>query len=191
MADRYHSFEELAAHERLGLDYCIRALDRGSETVVLAPHGGWIEPKTSAIAEAIARQDLSLYVFEALRKAPHGHFHITSHRFDEPKAIELIGKSRIALAIHGRRNEGNDAVWIGGRAINLRDAVGQSLRTAGFEAELNDRLAGIDKANICNRTRSGEGVQLELSRRLRDELIADSELLRSFSDAVRNSVSNC
>lgn len=188
MADRYSSFNDLAAKERIDIDYRIRAMDRGTEAVILAPHGGWIEPGTSEIAEAIAGTDLSFYAFEAQRNGPHGDFHITSHRFDEPKAVELVGASWTAVAIHGRRNEGADAVWLGGRAVGLRDAVGASLRDAGFEAELNERLPGMDRANICNRTRSGEGVQLELPRRLRSLLVTDANLLQSFCNAVRSSV---
>ncbi|NIZ62343.1 replication protein [Sedimentitalea sp. CY04] len=188
MADRFQSFKELAARAQLDTDYRIRALDRGSEVVILAPHGGWIEPMTSEIADAIAGSDFSFYAFEALRNGPHGDFHITSHRFDEPMAVELVGRSRTAIAIHGRGNEGPDAVWLGGRATLLRDAVGASLRNAGFEAELNKKLPGLDKANICNRTRSGEGVQLELPRRLRNLLATDPDLLQSFCETVRNSV---
>ncbi|MDD9722067.1 poly-gamma-glutamate hydrolase family protein [Sulfitobacter sp. PR48] len=166
----------------------IRVLDRGSETVILAPHGGWIEPDTSEIAKAIAGSDISFYAFEALRNGPHGHFHITSHRFDEPEAVSLVGRCWTAVAIHGRRNEGADAVWLGGRATKLRDAVGDSLRAAGFKAELNERLPGLEGTNICNRTRAGEGVQLEISRRLRSQLVADANLLQSFCEAVRISV---
>lgn len=188
MADRYNCFQELAANERLDMDYRIRSVDRRSEAVILAPHGGWIEPKTSEIAEAIAGQDLSFYAFEALRNAPHGDYHITSHRFDEPKAIELLGKSRIALAIHGRRNEGPDSVWLGGLAVDLRDAIGSSLHDNGFTTELNRRLPGQNKANICNRTSTGEGVQIELPRRLRDLLTTDGELLQTFCKAVRSSI---
>lgn len=188
MGDRYKSFNELAANEQLDIDYRIRSLDRGSEAVILAPHGGWIEPSTSEIAKAIAGTDLSFYAFEALRKGPHGDFHVTSHLFDEPTAIELVGRSCTAVAIHGRRNEGTDAVWLGGRAAGLRDAVGASLRDAGFKAELNEKLPGLNKANICNRTRSGEGVQLELSRRLRIQLASDAKLMQSFCEAVRISV---
>ncbi|MDQ1902368.1 poly-gamma-glutamate hydrolase family protein [Paracoccus sp. WLY502] len=188
MADRYKSFIELADSERLGIDYRIRALDRGSEAVILAPHGGWIEPSTSEIAEAIAGTDLSFYAFEALRNGPHGHYHITSHRFDEPSAIELVGKSSTSIAIHGRRRDGTDAVWLGGRDTCLREAVRISLQEAGFGAEINQRLPGLDEANICNRTRSGMGVQLELSPRLRTRLTTDARLLQSFCEAVRNSV---
>lgn len=188
MADRYKSFDELAANERLGIDYRIRALDRGSEAVILAPHGGWIEPKTSEIAEAIAGTDFSFYAFEALRNGPHGDFHVTSHRFNEPTAIDLVGKSSTSVAIHGRRDDGTDTVWLGGRATRLRDAVGTSLREVGFGTEINRRLPGLDKANICNRTRSRMGVQLELSLRLRTTLMTDARLLQSFCEAVQNSV---
>lgn len=183
--DRYNNFAELAANERVGIDYRIRVEDRGTPIVILAPHGGWIEPHTSEIAEAIAGPDLSFYAFESLENGAHGDFHITSHRFDEPKAIDLVGRSRTAIAIHGRSNEGREAVWLGGRATALRDAIGASLRDAGFKAEPNKRLPGRDPANICNRTLSGEGVQLELPRSLRRRLVSEPELSRAFCGAIR------
>jgi phage replication-related protein YjqB (UPF0714/DUF867 family) len=188
MADRYRSFADLAANERLGIDYRIRIEDRGTSLVILAPHGGWIEPGTSEVAEAIAGSDLSFYAFEALKEGGHSDFHITSHRFDEPKAVALVGRSRTAVAIHGRRNEGRDSVWLGGRAKAIRNAIGASLRDAGFEAELNERLPGLDRANICNRTLSGEGVQLEVPRSLRRRMACAADLLDVFCQAVRNAV---
>lgn len=188
MADRYNTFNDLAANALLDIDYRVRVVDRGSMVVILAPHGGWIEPKTSEIAEAIAGTDLSFYAFEALKNGAHGDFHITSHRFDEPEAVDLVGRSRTAVAIHGRRSEGSNAVWLGGRATLLRNAVGASLRDAGFDAEPNERLPGLDRANICNRTRSGKGVQLELPPSLRSLLATETEALKSFCEAVRNSI---
>ena len=188
MADRYKSFGALAANERPGRDYRVRAVDRGSAVVILAPHGGWIEPGTSEIAEAIAGTDLSFYAFEVLRNGPHGNFHITSHKFDEPEAMKLVGSSCTAVAIHGRRGDESEAVWLGGRATDLRDAVGASLLAAGFEAEFNKRFPGFHRANICNRARSGEGVQLELPRSLRDLLTTDDNVLQSFCKAVRHSI---
>ena len=67
MPDRYRRFADLAANECLGVDYRIRVEDRGTPFVILAPHGGWIEPGTSEIAEALAGTDLSFYAFEALK----------------------------------------------------------------------------------------------------------------------------
>ncbi|RWP41759.1 MAG: replication protein [Mesorhizobium sp.] len=188
MADRYRTFAELATNERFGIDYRIRVKDLGTPFVILAPHGGWIEPHTSEIAEAIAGTDLSFYAFEALKSGPHGDLHVTSHRFDEPKAINLVGRSRTAVAIHGRRNEGTEAVWLGGRATTLRDAIGACLRAAGFDAEPNTRLPGSDRANICNRTLSGEGAQLELPPSLRRRLASEAESLQAFCEAVRKAL---
>ncbi|MDN5567189.1 MAG: poly-gamma-glutamate hydrolase family protein [Paracoccus sp. (in: a-proteobacteria)] len=186
MADRYQNFETLAAAMKDGIDYRIRSKDRGAFAVILAPHGGTIEPETFEIAEAIAGADFSFYGFEALEPGAHGDFHITSHRFDEPRAIDLVGRSSTAVAIHGRKDDGSDTVWLGGRAVVLRDAIGASLRNAGFDAQLDTTLPGTHKSNICNRTRSGEGVQLELPRMLRRRLATKANDLENFSAAIRN-----
>lgn len=188
MADRYRTFGELAANERRGIDYRIRVEDRGARYVILAPHGGWIEPGTSEVAEAIAGTDFSFYAFEALKNGPHGDYHITSHRFDEPEALELVGKSWTAVAIHGRQNDRNEAVWLGGRATILCSAIGSSLRGAGFDAEPNESLPGQQLTNICNRTLSGGGAQLELPRSLRRRLVGNAQSLGAFRDAVRAAI---
>lgn len=188
MADRYRDFNDLAARTRLGIDYRILVEDRGPLCAVIAPHGGWIEPHTSLIAQAIAGSDLSFYAFEALNKGAHRDFHITSHHFDEPRAINLVGSCRTAVAIHGRRSEGSESVWLGGLATDLRDRIGALLRDAGFQATPNKSLPGQDLANICNRTRSGRGVQLELPRSLRDQLAAQADLLQAFSQAIRDAI---
>lgn len=185
MADKFRTFKELSENRRLGTDYRIRVKDRGTPLVILAPHGGWIEPGTSEIAEAIAGTDLSFYAFEALKNGSHGDLHITSHRFDEPQALDVVGRSQTAVAIHGRRDQVNNAVWLGGCALALRDAIGTSLQNAGFEAELNDRLPGLEPKNICNRTLTREGVQLELPRTMRRQLTTDPELLSAFCQSVR------
>jgi len=188
MADRYKSYTDLAAENRRGVDYDVRSENRGSAVIIIAPHGGTTEPETSALAEAIAGNDLSFYAFEAFKKGAHSDFHITSHRFDEPVGLDIVGKSTTAVAIHGRKDDGTDTVWLGGRNEVLRDAIGAALRDAGFGAELNTTLPGVHEANICNRTISGEGVQLELSRSLRKDLAMDAKLLATFSEAVRRAI---
>ena len=188
MADRFQNFKDLSDVLSPDTDYVIRSAERDSDVVLLAPHGGTIEPETSAIAEAIAGDTYSFYAFEALKPGAHGDLHITSHLFDEPTALDLVSRSRIAVAIHGRKDDGTDSVWLGGRAAALRDAIGAALREAGFEAERNTTLPGIHETNICNRTRHGEGVQLELSRSLRRKLADDPALLDRFSAALRRAI---
>ncbi|MEH6507392.1 MAG: poly-gamma-glutamate hydrolase family protein [Sulfitobacter litoralis] len=188
MADRYPDFATLAAAHEAGKDYQITVKDRGTPVVILAPHGGTIEPETAQIAQAVAADDLSFYLFEALHPGAHGDFHITSHRFDEPNALTLVARSVTSVAVHGRNNDGTDAVWLGGRAEGLRDAIGDALRDAGFAAELNTALPGVHPTNICNRTLSGAGVQLELSRSLRHALSEDTAMMDRFSAALRKAI---
>jgi len=187
MADRYPDFATLAAAHEQGRDYHITVQDRGTRVAILAPHGGSIEPETASIARAVAGDDLSFYLFEALRAGAHGDFHITSHRFDEPRA--LVAGADTSLAIHGRKDDGSDTVWLGGRDETLRDAVGDALRAAGFGAALNTALPGVHPSNICNRTRSGAGVQLELPRSLRRSLAEDGRMMTRFGAALRAAIS--
>lgn len=188
MADRYRNFEELSADMQIDVDYRIRKEDRDTSVVILAPHGGTIEPGTSQIAQAIAGGEFSFYSFEAVNAGAHSDLHITSHRFDEPDAVYLVGRSYTAVAIHGRKDNGSDTVWLGGRAITLRDAIGASLRDAGFAAEPNMTLPGVHETNICNRTRSGEGVQLELPLSLRRKLMKEVDVITDFCAAIRTAI---
>ncbi|WP_235316605.1 poly-gamma-glutamate hydrolase family protein, partial [Klebsiella quasipneumoniae] len=52
---------------------------------IMAPHGGKIESGTTEISVAIAREDLSLYIFNANKTNNNRALHITSARFDEPQ----------------------------------------------------------------------------------------------------------
>jgi len=188
MADRFDSFQDMSAHMHQDVDFRLRYDDRGTSVIVIAPHGGTIEPGTSQIAQAIAASDLSFYAFEALKDGPHGDFHITSHRFDEPTALGLVGRATSAVAVHGRKDDGTDTVWLGGRATVMQAAIGVSLRAAGFGAEANQTLPGRHRSNICNRTLSGAGVQLELPRSLRRRLMAKQDAMTRFCDAVRHAI---
>jgi phage replication-related protein YjqB (UPF0714/DUF867 family) len=59
MVKAYKSFGELSYNESEGQDYVIRTCLRNSPVLVMAPHGGKIEPGTAEIAEAIAGNDHS------------------------------------------------------------------------------------------------------------------------------------
>lgn len=190
MADLYHNFADLAANERPKIDYRIRYVDRSTPFVILAPHGGRMEPDTSEIAEAIAGADLSFYTFEALRPAgDRGSLHITSTKFDEPQALALLDEVQKVVAIHGRADDGDPlTVAVGGRDVALRNGVVAALRAEGFAAAIvtQGHLAGKELANICNRSRSGAGVQLELPRPQRHQLVSNADFLQAFCQAIRN-----
>ncbi len=189
LIDKYKNFAELSAGERAGVDYQIRVERRGMPVAIIAPHGGRIEPGTSEIAETIAGDALSFYTFEALRTAgKRGSLHITSTRFDEPLALALVAEAQKVVAIHGRADGGDPlTVSVGGLDTALRDKIAAALTTTGFAAAVvaQGNLAGTDPANICNRSGTGAGVQLELPQALRGRLTAEPARLREFCDAVR------
>lgn len=167
MADKYKSFAELAREETAGTDFLVRFRGRPDTVVVIAPHGGGIEPGTSEIADAIAGDDFSFYTFEGIKQTGNGDLHITSTRFDEPEGIALVTASPTVLSIHGEESA-EEIVFVGGRDAACRERLRVSLTARGFDVRVhtNPDLQGSDPSNICNRGRRG-GTQLELSNGLR------------------------
>src|SRR3990167_9529066 len=75
--DTYSSFADLAAHEVRGRDYDLLVRHRnGTRVVIIAPHGGGIEPETARIAKGIAGAEFSLYCFKGLKRNGNGRLHI-------------------------------------------------------------------------------------------------------------------
>jgi phage replication-related protein YjqB (UPF0714/DUF867 family) len=193
MGDRYENFAALSAQEREGVHYRVRVTMRPSPVVIVAPHGGFMERGTSELAWAIAAERHSVYCFESLyaRRREHS-LHITSERFDEPRALALVHSCDVAIGVHGRKNRDDpDTIWVGGLHEALRDEICDALAAARFRVKpVGDghRLAGRGRSNICNRGRLGAGVQLETPRALRDRLLANAALQMSFAEAVRRAV---
>ena len=167
--------------------------------MVIAAHGGAIEPGTSELAEAIAGEEHACYTFSGEKAAGNGVLHITSARFDEPRCLELIGGCDQLVALHGCRGD-EDAVYLGGRDEALKQVLATSLGAAGFRVAppQDEQLQGLHPANICNRSRSGQGAQLELTRGLRRSLFVGlnsagreqpTERLSVFVAAVREALS--
>ncbi|WP_363349232.1 poly-gamma-glutamate hydrolase family protein [Methylocystis echinoides] len=193
MADRYDSFAALAAREIEGAHYRIRVAQRASPLAIVAPHGGFIEPGTSEAALAIAHECFSFYCFESLTLRAKGDgLHITSTRFDEPQALQLVAASEVVIGVHGRKNGDDGAsVWVGGLHEALRDSICAALLDSGFRAKPvgeGHPLAGRDPRNICNRGRCGAGVQLEIPRALRISFSHDEASRHAFADAVRGAL---
>jgi phage replication-related protein YjqB (UPF0714/DUF867 family) len=148
---------------------------------VLSPHGGGIEPGVSELVRGIAREDFSWYLFEGIQRAKNGDLHVTSHRFDEPRAIALVSRHAVALAIHGEEDDDAETTYLGGRNLEVRQLVGDLLRKAGFKVpdKTPFHLLGEEPKNICNRCISGEGVQLEITRRQRQQFFCGDFRMRA------------
>ncbi|MCX2983144.1 replication protein [Halieaceae bacterium IMCC14734] len=195
MLDKYPGYAALAECEQEGKDFVIKYQDRGSDVLLMAPHAGSIEPKTSEVVLAIAGEEISYYLFEGIKPCGNWDLHITSTNFDEPQAVRLAQNCQSVVTIHG---EGSESIvaFLGGRNVVLRDSIANSLNDAGFVTGRHDnpRLQGESKNNICNRSANGAGVQLELGRGLRRLLFGSDTLeghststvqLKKFAAAVR------
>ncbi|MFZ1986779.1 MAG: poly-gamma-glutamate hydrolase family protein [Desulfatitalea sp.] len=196
--DQYTSFESLKVRERQGIDYRIR-LRKGSSTVaILSIHGGEIEPGTTCLADAIAGGEHSFYSFEGIKSAGNLALHITSARFDEPTAIEMVCRSDIIISIHGSA-VAEPVVHLGGLDVELRDRIQQALRNSGFQAmDCQERpFRATNHKNICNLCGRGMGVQMEISRGLRAMLFRDlspegrrsqTAMFSQFTEVVRSAI---
>ncbi|MBI4005935.1 MAG: poly-gamma-glutamate hydrolase family protein [Gammaproteobacteria bacterium] len=169
--DKYSSFDELRRCEIEGHDYRIRLRSGLSDFAIIAPHGGKIERGTSQIADAIACAEHSFYSFDGVKDKNNHHLHITSDRFDEPQALRVAGNVKTVIAIHGAKGK-KDAIYTGGLDRILEQRILDVLHTAGFTAEHDPSPTrqGMGMNNICNRGRSGQGVQLELTQSLRKRI---------------------
>ena len=187
MPDLYGSYADLAAGEPEGIHYRVRVIDRASPIAVVAPHGGRIEAGTSQTAALIAADVFSLYCFEGL--VAGRRLHITSARFDEPRALALVESSDIAIGVHGRADRGdNRTIWLGGLHVSLRDAIGAALERVGFKTSTDHHMQGKAPGNICNRGRLRAGVQLELPMSLRNAFLNDPSARQAFASAVRDTI---
>jgi len=184
IVDRYENYAALSRAARRNIDYqvvVIRVPD--ARVVVVAPHGGSIEFRTSDIARAIAGDIHSLYLFEGTMYDNNRDLHVTSHNFDEPECLQLIGQHDVVLAIHGCTGSGN-AVYVGDLDDAGRQHMAHCLRKAGFDAQLDGhQFPASNPKNVCNRGARGMGIQLELSRPQRDAL----DVTR-FAQTVRHSL---
>lgn len=189
VADIYRTFRELEKAETEGKDWLRDHVDRGSRILVMAPHGGWIEPLTTELARAVAGTEFSFYSFRGIKEEGNEGLHITSHRFDEPLALEAAARAYQVLAIHGERTLGQAFVMVGGRCDGMRRALAEALGEAGFPLRKpREGLDGQHQRNICNRGRLGTGGQLELSEGLRARIRGDPALESEFVRAVRSAL---
>lgn len=194
----YRSFADLIQNNIEGRDFAISYRHTDSDIAIIAPHGGNIEPGTTEIADALAGTEYNYYEFRGIKESGNRILHITSSCFDEPVALRTVRRSKVALTIHGLRSQ-ESLVLIGGRNSAFKCSIQKALAAADFQATLSDipHLRGHNPNNICNLCRSGEGVQLEISRGLRETLFknldrpggrATTALFDVFITVLRNTI---
>lgn len=178
MADTYASFADLAAHEKLGVDYLISARTvRDTAGAHIAIHGGRIEPATTQLADyCAAESSASYFSFQGIKSDNNSTLHVTSTRFAHPALFEILANSDWAVSWHG--TAGSDQVtYLGGSDLELMAAISARLTAAGFSvAESPTEIDGNDVLNVVNRTRRRAGVQLELSRGLRESFYVGGDI---------------
>jgi len=166
----YRNFTELSKYQHEFKDYTRCLVLRNSIIAIIAPHGGGIEPGTSEIANAIANSTFSFYAFEGIKSRGNSILHITSICFDEPLCMQLIEKTDTVIAIHGCEGE-TESIYIGGldRELVLRTSI--HLSSQGFVVSTDSKeYSGEHAQNICNKGRSGKGMQIEITKGLRRKM---------------------
>lgn len=183
---RYGSFTELAQSQMIWQDYEIRSRIGTSGVAILTIHGGTLQPGTTEIADTVAGELHSFYSFMSLKPEADQTLYVPSTQFDEPGAMDIIRDADTVLSIHGCEGEA-EFVTVGGLDSELVTLVRLALVDAGI-ALSEDNLGGTHPENICNRGKTGRGVQMQISRGLRDRLIDEMDVLDSlgsFSDFQR------
>lgn len=168
---KYANYIELSRREIVDRDYRIRVRRGRSAYAIVAPHGGRIERGTTRVAEAIAGDEHTFYSFDGLKARQNHVLHLSSNTFDEPRAIQVVKNVETVITIHGAC--GKDPVaYFGGLDLRLRSRMLNALQDSGFiaESDPSPTRQGRRTTNICNRGRSGQGVQIELTVGLRKQL---------------------
>jgi phage replication-related protein YjqB (UPF0714/DUF867 family) len=175
--------------------------------LLVAPHGGGIEPGTSELLRAIAEMgNWAWYEFAGfLRKNNKESLHITSTKFDEPTLLALLPRTNFVVTIHGSRLGGDAVVEVGGSWAEGRAAMLASIHASQSAhnirgVESPEHLCGADPANIANKGKLGRGLQLEFSRSARNLLFPPdcsreargrrSPALGALAKAIHNSLKN-
>lgn len=170
--------------------------------IILAPHGGNIEPGTSDQAKTMyydlfnRNHQVTLWMLNGYM--PGGgafeRFHVPSCEFeaeDFPKLSTVLDRNyAFSLAFHGCKG---DTVYVGGTAGNsLKNEVVSAIMNAvhgniAIEVVSSGPYGGVSPDNIANRL-ARESIQIEQPRALRDgvaSLAIAYALADLFADKLR------
>ncbi len=175
--------------------------------LLIAPHGGGIEPGTSEVLRAVRDAGgWAWYEFAGfLRKGNKDALHITSTLFDEPTLLALLPRTNFVLTLHGAAETSDQVVYVGGNWDAGRATIIATVNAAtaahGIQAlEAPAHLRGGESTNLTNRGKFGHGIQLEFSRGARNLLFPPdcsreargnrSSRLHALARAIHTSLQN-
>ncbi|MEP0919778.1 poly-gamma-glutamate hydrolase family protein [Leptolyngbya sp. DQ-M1] len=192
-------------------DYSIDRKLRDAEVVVLSIHGGAIEPRTSEISWSLADKfKWSRYDFKAHgtkkcleNRSNFDTLHITATQFDDPDALTLVNRHAKAIAIHGAKGLPQGTICLGGRnkaQINAfiefvkrnSDKAPYPIEAINVPGEDSEKCAatlkGTSPRNIVNRNTNHAGLQLELSKTMREDLVKETSDAKALQQVVYGAV---
>lgn len=193
--DHYANFAELAEKNVQGTDYEIAVKKNASNVLVMSFHGGYIEPGTTELGAAIAEKTYDFYTFMALKKGEmdgpsltSSTLHLTSAHYDEPQLMKLVTEKDFCLGIHGFGGEEAD-FCVGGGNSEQRKILVQKLLKSFPELKSCELCCnpfnGVSMKNPINKCRL-QGVQVEMSPKVRKKILSDGEFLGSLSKEFRD-----
>lgn len=178
----YNSASQLTQQETANQDFEIRTRQGASPEIVIAIHGGHLQPGTTELADAVAGNRHSFYSFVSLRPEIDQSLYVASTQFDEAIAQQMVQRSQSVLSIHGCR--GNTAyIRVGGLDEERRQSIADALLQADFVVA-SDLDRGLHPNNICNLGLTGRGVQIEVSRGLRNQF-GNTEVFQRLVSALQ------
>jgi len=167
----------------LGRDFRVAFGDAKIDLCLLiAPHGGGIEPGSSEIMRAVAELGgWAWYEFAGfLRQGNKEALHITSADFDEPTLKAMLPQAGFVVAFHGSSESKEPLVYVGGKWKLGRQTISASINAAfrehgiraldAIDHDVAPHLRGLGDSSVTNCGKRAQGVQLEFTRAARDLL---------------------
>ena len=181
MSDLYSSMIELQGKEN---DWSIEMNTNKSNILSFAPHGGGIEAGSSELALLISQKlDCNYFTFKGKLPTNNSKLHVTSTRYDNPELLNLMRDVDYSISIHGYADNEYAQTLIGGSNEELKEIIKCHLRSRGFDVQdAPNHLAGSKPNNITNKTKTGLGVQLELSTKQRRLFFSNDDFSRKVRE---------
>jgi phage replication-related protein YjqB (UPF0714/DUF867 family) len=183
---------------------------QNSQLAVIAPHGGDIEEHTDEQAEHVAKHlpsnCVSVWMCKGFKKGggAFDRWHITSTDISEksfPKLRSIIGRQfKYAIAFHGWDSEKNSICIGGSISYDLKEQIKRAIVDAvpgsGIEVAIGDdyygdneicpaNFDGNDPNNIVNRLSINGGIQIEQSKKAREEESYRNNIAKAVLDVIR------